>query len=820
MQNYGKKLAALLLAVCMLLALTACRSGGDGGQVSGRVYVPEFIEFDLAELGIQYVNGGCCDGTYVYMLAEAEQEVEQVDPFSGETYMGYEYRTSIFSVALDGSGAMELENYEPSKASEEAVDRESYFYIESISTGADGTLWVTESLEEYIYDVPENFDPTMDFLWNYEMIENRRVQLRRQLDATGREIARVESDGLEEKVLGTSDGYIGSMVVDREGNSYIFAEVYSENAYETKIVVMDSGQNVLFEMDTDNLWGQLILLGDGLAAMSCYVSDPLTGEGGQKLRTIDMAERTWGEEYPLPMNVGSVYAGTGRYLFYYDNGDSLYGYDARKGEGEKLLTWSSSDINRNDLRFFTFLDDGRVAAMTNSWGENGMEAEIILLTEQDASALAERTTLSFATMYLSYDMREKIIDFNKSQNKYRIEIRDYSEFNTADDYDAGLTKLNTEIIAGQVPDILDTNGLNIRQYGAKGLLEDLWPYIEADEALSREGVMQNVLQAAEQNGALYQIFSSFNIRTLTGASVVVGKDMSWTLEELYAALEKMPEGCTLFSEGDTKESMLHNVMAMQMDHFVDWTTGECHFDSDGFVSLLEFCNSFPLKYDWNSYDPYEYEDEYTRISEGRQMLTMEYLYDFQSIQIQKHLFGGDITYVGYPMEDGGVGSSFVVESGLAMSTACKDKEGAWLFMRESILPQSNPEDEYFYFNGWGFPVNKQDFDRMALQYMTPRYILDETGSPMLDENGQPMEESQGGIGWGDGQMLELYATSQEEYDQIMALYGAIDSIYRYDEKIYTIVLDVAQRYFNEDITSQEAAEQIQSRVKLYVNENL
>ena len=53
-----------------------------------------------------------------------------------------------------------------------------------------------------------------------------------------------------------------------------------------------------------------------------------------------------------------------------------------------------------------------------------MEVEIVLLTEQDASALADRTILTYATMYLSYDMREKIIDFNKSQTKYRIEIQD------------------------------------------------------------------------------------------------------------------------------------------------------------------------------------------------------------------------------------------------------------------------------------------------------------------------------------------------------------------------------------------------------------
>lgn len=819
-----EKMIALLLAVCTFLGLTACGGKAVDEQLSGTVYVPEFMEFDLGELGIEYINTGCCDGTYVYILADAGKEVEVVDPETGDTYMNYESRTSIFRLPLDGGEVVELENFAPIGGGEEAAaDRESYSYIEGLRVAADGTLWVTESLEEYVYNVPEDFDPETDYLWNYEMLEQRSSRVQRQLDESGAEIDRIDTSGLEEK-LGFSEqgGYIGNTVMDNEGNSYVFAEIYAENTYVTKIVVLDKELNILFEIKEDNLWGQMILLGDGSVAMSSYKYDQFTGESKQMLRIIDKKTKTWSEkEYPMPANLGSVYSGSGKYLFYYDNGDSLYGYDVKKEEGEKILSWSSADINRSNLAFFTILEDGRVAAMTRSWGENGMETEIAILTEQDASVLADRTILTYATMYLDYDMREKIIDFNKSQTDYRIEIKDYSEFNTNDDYNAGLTKLNTEIIAGQVPDILDTDGLPIRQYGAKGLLEDLWPYIEGDEELGgREGLMENVLKAAEEDGRLYQIFNSFSIRTAVGATGVVGEDMTWTLDDLRAALATMPEGCAIFSDSDTKGGMLSNVMAMQMDNFVDWTTGECQFESDEFIALLEFCNSFPLKYDWRNVDYDDYESENTRIAAGKQLLAREYLYDFQDIQIQKFTFGGEITYVGYPREDGGVGSSFVTEGGMAMSTTCKDKEGAWTFMRETIAPQSSEDSEYFYFSGWGFPVNRQDFDHMAEQAMTPNYILDENGEPMLDENGEPMEQSQGGMGWGDGTFLELYSTSQEEYDQIMALYEAIDTIYTYDESIYSIVLDVAQRYFNDDITVEMAADQIQSRVKIYVNENL
>lgn len=823
MERWAKKWVMAGLIAAMVFAVTAC-SEKETEEDAGTVYVPEYLSVDLEDMGVQYVNGGCCDGTYIYVLAEVAQEVEKVDPYTGDTYTSYESGPAIFRLGLQGEEAVQLENYMPigNGEGEQAFDRESYSYVESISVDREGALWVTENSEVYIYDVPETFDPETDYMWNYEMKEHRAERLRRKLDSTGKEVERVDTTLLQEKLgLTGENGYMGSTVVDPDGNYYVFVEINIDGTYRTKIVVLDEKLEKLFEVDTGQNWGELILLGDGSVAINVYEYNSLTGEGGQMLKVIDREKKTWGEAYPMPVNAGSVYPGNDKYLFYYDNGDSLYGYRGEKKAGEKILTWSGADINRSDIRFFTLLEDGRVAAMTTAWGENGMEAEVALLTETDRSLLEEKTVLTYATMYLGYDVRQRIINFNKSQSKYRIEIKDYSEFNTPDDYNAGLTKLNTEITAGQVPDILNVSGLPVRQYGSKGLLEDLWPYIENDEELGgREGVMAHVLETASQNGKLYQLFNSFTIRTVVGGADCVGDRMSWSLADLEVALNTMPEGCSIFNEGDTKESMLQNVMAMQIDSFVDWSTGECAFDSQGFIDLLAFCDRFPLTYDWNQRDPYEYEDEFTRIGEGRQLLIPATIYDFQYCQTQEFIFGGPISYVGYPREDGGVGSSFVIEDGLAMSTTCRDKEGAWAFMREVLLPQSEEGQEYFYFDGWGFPVNRQDFDALAKQYMTPQYQLDEYGEPLLDENGEPIEMSQSGIGWGNGEMMELYATTREQYDQIMALYESVDSIYSYDESVYAIVYSVAQRYFNGDLTSRQAADQIQSRVKIYVNENL
>ena len=59
---------------------------------------------------------------------------------------------------------------------------------------------------------------------------------------------------------------------------------------------------------------------------------------------------------------------------------------------------------------------------------------------------------------------------------------------------------------------------------------------------------ENWSMAYERDGKLYQIGSELRIMTFTGAAEVVGEEMTWTGEELWAALEAMPEGRTLYVE--------------------------------------------------------------------------------------------------------------------------------------------------------------------------------------------------------------------------------------------------------------------------------
>ena len=787
----GKR--AVLLAVILSLGLTACgsREKEKESRLPGTVYVPKFTELKLAAEGL---SAGCADSRNIYLAANANEAVPADS--AAANYVSFLYR-----IPLEGGEAVKLEQYQPVPLPE---GTEGNVSIQELSVGTEDTLWVTENVYSYTFRLPEGFNEETDDKWQYQS-DIQETVIRRQLDAAGKELKRVDISGLAQK-LDVDTVY--STAFDRDGNIYAVTE--------KKIFALDPGLQVLFTVEGKDMTGALTPLGDGTLGMICSSYNEETQTSDNVLKTIDPKKKALGAEYPMPLNAYGIQPGRGAYQFYYQNGDTVYGCRAGAKEGEKLFSWVDSNINQDDINFCFPLEDGRVAAVSRKWEQDTAKYELVLMTPTDRSSLPEKTTLTYGTAGLSWEMRRKIIDFNKTNDKYRIEVRDYSQLNTGDDNAAGIARLNMDMMAGNGPDILDMGALPIRQYGAKGLLEDLWPFIEKDKEIGREKLMEKVFEAAQQDGKLFQILENFGIQTVAGAREVVGDRMSWTLHDLKEARKKMPEGCAIFGMYDTRESMLQTVLYQSMGSFVDWTKGECSFDSDGFKALLEFCGSFPGSDELQQNQEETYESDSSRILSRKQMLAQITLYDLGwTYQEYKAAFGGDISFIGYPREDGSTGSTFCHSAGLAMSGKCRDKEGAWIFMRRLLLPRLTEENNHSDM----MPTNKADFEFAVRKAMEPQYQVDEEGKQVLDENGNPIPLPLGKAWISDSVEIELPRPSQEDYDRFMELYNATSSVNYQDENITKIITEEAAAYFSGDRTLEDIARQIQSRVSLYVNEN-
>ena len=86
------------------------------------------------------------------------------------------------------------------------------------------------------------------------------------------------------------------------------------------------------------------------------------------------------------------------------------------------------------------------------------------------------------------------------------------------------------------------------------------------------------------------------------------------------------------------------------------------------------------------------------------------------------------------------------------------------------------------------------------------------------ETGEEKPVSTGGIGFGDGEMIELYAITQEEMDLFMKLYESCGGVTSYNENISNIVNEETAAFFDGQKTAEETASLIQNRVSLYIQE--
>ncbi len=767
-----RRFLTFTLALTVLFSLTACSEEDktEPDFLNGKVYVPEAVDIDLA---LDFVDSCCAVGEDFYILGAVE-EVEGM-------------RSVLCRVPIDGSAGVELEDFAPGIL-DVPDGGQANISVNGLCAGEDGTMWVMERDNVFTFDLPEDFDEETGNKWDYQTLLDE-TEVMRQLDGTGAEVNRVDLSPLGDYL--ENGAYMAAFAFDGEGDCWAVAS-------DGNVIVLDGEMAPRFSVPLFS--GELtspVQLSDGRIGFGGYTG----AETGYVLKTVDKKSQSWEEAYILPVGCNRVYPGSGGFLFFCGDSSSLYGYDGKTEEYEQLLYWDDVGVSPSDLICLTMGAGGEMTALLYREGQ----LELVRLTLTDAASVPRKTTLTIGCLKDSDIMSElhrQIAKFNQSSATLRIEFKEYAGEDRWD-----LTRLTTEITAGRIPDMLVMDTLPVRQYGAKGLLEDLWPYIENDPELGRESVMEHVLECVEQEGKLYQIADSFAIRTVVGAKAVVGDRMSWTLDDLQAALETMPEGCTAYNPAASKLWTLESFLYSDLDKYVDWENGTCSFDDEGFKNILTFCNK--MKYTTQDWSNPEFAIQQNipdmAILEGRQMLyDNTSISNFFKIQQFEALFGGPVSFVGDPRSDGKCGSSFSLNvAGLCMTTACKDKEGAWEFMRQLLLPHgiksTDIPGEYYFYSEPGFPINREDFELLAqlsLHPEEPGHIAKENG--LYD--------------------VEYGPLTQEEYDQVMALYNAVDGFYAEDSTVWDIIEEQVQPYFAGDKSLDETIDLIQGRVELYVNE--
>ena len=836
-----KRIFALLLAALMIVGLFAGCSKDETkdpgktdpgnslidqtkpSQTTAKyAYKADYLDLTMPD-GVQYLNQLCAAGTTLYASVGMQgEEIVNSDPATGETWSYYNTRLSMLTIDPDTGTCTELTNLDLPQVPEGADGSvDCYNMIGS----DDGTLWMLVNVYATQYELPDDFDPNTDSKWNYPSTDINGSYLM-HIAADGSTIASLDlSDTNNEDNEDGMSGNLSSFAVDAAGNLYV--------SDYNNIYVLDAEGNVQFKLDGSQYNGSLYRLNAQQVGVMWYnYTDDVNAadENGQYFVPIDLETKDWGEKVKLPSNVWSILPGDDAYDFYYTYNNNIYGYTAKTDTKEKLVDWLACDVDTNNMSGYAMLSDSRVAALMQDWSTDPTTYQLIVLHRVDASEIKEKKVLTLACMYLDWNLRSMIVEYNKTNDEYRINVVDYSEYATDDDYNAGVTKLTTEIISGSVPDIFLTSNLPIDKYAAKGVIADLNTFMDGGNGLSRDYFVPQVMSALEKDGKLYELPTSFSVQTAYALSSIASQYDTWNVAAVQDAMTQLQEGATVFSNGWTKNTALSNCLSRNLSAFVDWTTGKCEFDSEAFQQLLAFCNSFPAETSDGdgaiayassadiAIDDAMWESDATRITNGKQLMSTIGMYSFDSYIWNVYAIRDKITFTGYPTEDGS-GSSFELQMPMAISSVTKYPDAAWDFVC-SIIKKMNTIDENNYY--YGFPISQAAFDAEMTDIMTEQYQLDENGEQVdWDGDGEPDKAIRGSYETmenGETVYKDVYALTQEDIDQILGVINNTHSVYDYDQEILDIITDEVAAYFAGDKDVQTTANMIQSRVNLYVQE--
>ena len=769
------RVVALTIAAALMLTLVAaCRneSGEDGGMPD-YVFVPEFISMPA---GISFISNMVYTGENVFFMTPSWDE---------ETF---EHTNRLYMLDLNTNELSELVNYSPPSIPSNAPQDAQMSTHAIIGADADGNLWVFESGSMFHFNIPDDFDGEDYETWQFHESLGS-VNILRMLDSTGAEVTSLNLETL-------AIGGVNSFEFDSDGNMYIIAhgDTPEFGSFQSAIVVLDPNKNPLFTITLDG-WGERLLrLSDGSVAYFGFVQDG-DFSGRHELQPINLSTRGFDESIPLPDNAWRLFPGNEQFDVLFMDNTTLFGIDfsAEEPEAELILNLVDSDIMSPGSNDVAMLSDGRILTSAEQRGAQGdLAFEIVLLSRTPSSDIPEREIITLATMWMSPELQSAVVGFNRTSTTHRISVTDYAQFNTEEDWTAGLTRLTTEIISGRVPDILDVQQLPIRQYASRGLLVDLNELIASDPELSRDLFVEGVFEAAEMDGRLYQVFPSFTIRTLAGHPSVLGPEPGWNMAEFRAVLQANPNADRPMGSWLTRNSFLQSVIIFNMDQYVDWVAGEAFFDTGEFAELLEFAALFPAENDMTE-DMMFMESESELIAQGRQIVLEMSISDLRWMNFQFAQFGGELVFKGFPTEHRN-GHSIMPTSGLSITTSASDVAGAWSFVRTFLT-------EEFQNGVWGLPTHRAAFDR----------------------NAQEALEAEGGggtISWGLGRMetFELTDITQAQIDQVVELIRLAPGIFGWDEVLNNIITEGADDFFSGRGSAQDAARIIQSRVTTYIHE--
>lgn len=435
-------------------------------------------------------------------------------------------------------------------------------------------------------------------------------------------------------------------------------------------------------------------------------------------------------------------------------GDVFFGWSIAGAAVTQLFNCDEVGLYAMDVEAFCGIGNGQYLGLEydpSAADEGGQYLFWLTPAEGDLSEKRIIRVAGSRSSILSMAIR----DFASMYPEYQVEYVDYDALHG----EQAEQRLLMDMLYGECPDLLFVNGLPFEQYARQGLLEDLYAYLDADEALSREDLTQNLLCALETDGALYCLPQTYLLDTAVGLQETVGGKEGWSMTAFLDTAQAHPVITSIFAQEDG-QGMLELLLLHVPGTFVDYEAAEARFDSPDFLRLLALAEA--------QKGP-EAEPGRDVLQSGQTLLEELMIVRAEEFEEQYTSELQGCVFSGFP---GAGQASFYLTLPMAIPVNAREKTGAWAFLKLLIT-----EDLYAARSRGGWLPMQADFE--------------EKTATMTDSAAQAL-------------LRELQQAAQ--------------TVFYYDEAVQTILREELPYFLAGDQTASQIADRIQGRVQLYLQE--
>lgn len=364
----------------------------------------------------------------------------------------------------------------------------------------------------------------------------------------------------------------------------------------------------------------------------------------------------------------------------------------------------------------------------------------------------------------------------------------------------------TSILAGEGPDIiLDSMSsfLSFSKVVESNVLCDLNQYIIMDKDLKLSDFYTKVLDMGVINSKRYYIPLNFQIPMLWSSKSLLENnnieidDSVWTFEDLMKIKEKF------ITDKNAQQYLFvtdfYTILQSNWDKYIDITEKKVKFNSDAFIHLLE---------DYKAIHPYIL--DYYKLKGPE--LFIEYmknnslLFSFENLAPKSvwinntaanKVLKSQLELFLYPGIDGNNHPIGFAGEFISITNSCKNKKDASQFIKLLLSEKFQADEENL-----SIPINKR-----AYKTVLNRYYGDEGNNKLIYNYADADKPQYTSISLSDGIIT-----------RINKFIDNMDSCYYIDANILYMVNEEVESFLSGKQTSSQAANAIQNRVSIYLNE--